>query len=714
MNPKSAHRGLLDEARRLIAEVYEEALTKARDPGYRADPEADDIYARYNAFDALIAQHEQLRGHSLGWISAAFQPSRGAGATRTAETGEFALVDADEMELTVDRARYVQKAEDAHSQALAELEMRLHELNLMLATALDEEAMHPRSLYRAFEDALGELDADVRSKRIVYRLFHECLAPRLGSFYEHANGVLREAGLLPTEEDIRAALRARQAASAGGHAVPSPAQVPPTPESAWTQIAGGVAGAGLNPVDMAVLQQYLAGAAGPPASGAAGRPHGQMAVGAPASGAASPLLAVLGTLQRAQVGVEAAAALTPETLQREILNALGGGDGAGQAQLSELEERTLDLVNRIFQEIHGRAELIDAVKAQLARVQIPIIKLALLEPGLFMEPAHPARRLINELVRVGIGIDAPEDPLLQRLHSLIDRLLEEFDTDSEPFRRALQALMEWEIREREQADRAEAELRLRAEQEAVRARAKQRVVGTIRHYLRDRQVPDEAMQFILKVWAPYMGWVLLNEGQGSDSWREAVHVLRQIVEATQPDRSWEEVRAMVGEDARLLGELEAHLRHSPLMEPERRQLLHVLRDWFRALLHRRAPTGDASDEMSVPPLEAVLPEEEVPPEEPPAPMREIPPEVRPGAWFRLYMGKDHIPRRLKLLSVLEPTGKVLFADRLGEGPLEVDLDTFLDDLDAGRTRLIDEAGAFDRALSHVIRNIRDTLDARAV
>ncbi|HHB13161.1 MAG TPA: DUF1631 family protein, partial [Chromatiales bacterium] len=213
MNPKSAHRGLLDEARRLIAEVYEEALTKARDPGYRADPEADDIYARYNAFDALIAQHEQLRGHSLGWISAAFQPSRGAGATRTAATGEFALVDADEMELTVDRARYVQKAEDAHSQALAELEMRLHELNLMLATALDEEAMHPRSLYRAFEDALGELDADVRSKRIVYRLFHECLAPRLGSFYEHANGVLREAGLLPTEEDIRAALRARQAAS---------------------------------------------------------------------------------------------------------------------------------------------------------------------------------------------------------------------------------------------------------------------------------------------------------------------------------------------------------------------------------------------------------------------------------------------------------------------------------------------------------------------
>lgn len=736
MNPRSAHRRLQEQARRLIAEVYDAALQQAKDPGYRADPEADDVYARYNALDAFVAAHQQLRGHSLGWISAALQPGRGQRHGLAEETGEFALVDADEMELAVDRARYVQKAEDAHTEALAALEMRLYELNLALGTAADDQALHPQSLYRALEDALGELDADVKGKRIVYRLFHECLASRLGDFYGETNRLLIEAGLLPTEDDIRAAVRARQAAAAGLHAMaPAAAGVSgtPSPGGDWGQVVpsgpagpdtggppggvpSGAAAVGLTPQDAAVLQQYLGGGLVPTPGATAGPVPGAAGMGAArAAVTTSPLFGVLSTLQQAQLAAPAVSVGAPQELREHIIEALEGAPGGQGAQLSESEERTLDLVNGIFQEIHEHAELTDAVRAQLARLQIPVIKLALLEPRLFMDPAHPARRLINELVRVGVGIDGADDPLLHRLQALVERLLEGFDADAAPFEQALRALLEWEIREREQAGRAEDALRIQAEQEAIRRQAKQRVVGTIRHYIGNRTVPDEAMQFILKFWAPYMGLVLLREGRDSEAWREAVHVLRQIVEATQPNRSWWEVRAMVGDDAQLLEELEAQLEDTPLMKPERRRLLRLLREWFRTILDRRRPPAEETllDE-SIPTLDEILPEDDPAEmaEEEPAP-REIPAQVRPGAWFRLYMGKDHIPRRLKLLSVLESAGKVLFADRLAEDALEVDLDEFLEDLAAGRTRVIDEAGAFDRALSSVIRNIRDTLDARA-
>lgn len=713
MNPKSVYRSLQEQARSLITEVYDAALEKARDPGYRADPEAGDVYARYNALDALIAAHRQLQGHSLGWVSAALQPGRAQRHGLAEETGEFALVDADEMELAVDRARYVQKAEDAHAEALSALGMRMHELGLLSGVPVDEEALHPQSLYRALGDALGELDTDVRSKRIVYRLFHECLSQRLGAFYERANGVLAEAGILPTEEDILAAVRARQAAAAQVPTAGIPAQGAAAPAGGIQGLpgAGTPSGApragGLTPQDAVVLQQYLGIAATPvPAGAAAGTTGGS-------GGAVSPLFDVLSALQEAQRSGSEVGAGAPRVMREQILGALSA---SGSAQLSEAEERILDLVNGIFEEIHERAELSDAVRAELARLQIPTIKLALLEPNVFMDPAHPARRLVNELVRVGAEVEGSDDPLLGRLQALVDRVLEGFDTDAAPFEHALQALVEWEARQREQVGKVEAALRVKAEQEEIRRRAKERVIGTIRHYLGDRTVPEEAMQFILKFWAPYMGMVLLREGRDSEAWREAVHVLRQIVEATQPNRSWWEVRAMVGDDAQLFEELETQLRGTPLMKPERHKLLRLLREWFRTLLERRRPPAEETvlDE-SVPVLDEVLPEEEPPEElEEEAAPREIPPQVRPGVWFRLYMGRDHIPRRLKLLSVLESAGKVVFVDRMAQETLEVDLDEFLDDLEAGRTRVIDEAGAFDRALSSVIRNIRDSLDARAV
>ena len=80
----------------------------------------------------------------------------------------------------------------------------------------------------------------------------------------------------------------------------------------------------------------------------------------------------------------------------------------------------------------------------------------------------------------------------------------------------------------------------------------------------------------------------------------------------------------------------------------------------------------------------------------------------PGAWLEIYQGASNAKRRLKFSTTLEETGRLLFTDRSGDYSLEIDIQTFMNDLNAGRTRLISENNRFDLALSSVINNIRDS------
>ena len=87
---------------------------------------------------------------------------------------------------------------------------------------------------------------------------------------------------------------------------------------------------------------------------------------------------------------------------------------------------------------------------------------------------------------------------------------------------------------------------------------------------------------------------------------------------------------------------------------------------------------------------------------------ELPDNIVPGTWLEIYQGEDKAKRRLKFSTTLTETNCLLFTDRSGDFILEIDMKTFMDDLESGRTRLINESNRFDLALSSVISNIRNS------
>ena len=88
----------------------------------------------------------------------------------------------------------------------------------------------------------------------------------------------------------------------------------------------------------------------------------------------------------------------------------------------------------------------------------------------------------------------------------------------------------------------------------------------------------------------------------------------------------------------------------------------------------------------------------------------LPESIVPGVWLEVYQGEDKAKRRLKFSKAIIETNHLVFSDRSGDYSLEIDLQSFLDDLSTGRSSLISESNRFDLALSSVISNIRSSQD----
>ena len=150
-----------------------------------------------------------------------------------------------------------------------------------------------------------------------------------------------------------------------------------------------------------------------------------------------------GPLQTNTISVSAGARLYAHLthLQKQTMDTPGneapaGGSllrklaaGLAHDMLSPLDVNTVELVARIFDIILLEQALPAAMKDQLARLQIPVLKAALLDRKFFIDSNHPAHRLLNQLVACGMGW-APDpgqqDKLLNVVSHIVSRINSEF------------------------------------------------------------------------------------------------------------------------------------------------------------------------------------------------------------------------------------------------------------------------------------------------
>lgn len=112
-----------------------------------------------------------------------------------------------------------------------------------------------------------------------------------------------------------------------------------------------------------------------------------------------------------------------------------------QGSLTRSDESTIDLLSAVFETVFRDQNISQEIRDLIRFLQIPVLKAALRDKDFFFQEAHPARRLIDLLSRMGWEQrKGPEDPLFQAMQRSVDRVGRDYDKELSVFTEAVNEL----------------------------------------------------------------------------------------------------------------------------------------------------------------------------------------------------------------------------------------------------------------------------------
>jgi serine/threonine protein kinase len=221
-------------------------------------------------------------------------------------------------------------------------------------------------------------------------------------------------------------------------------------------------------------------------------------------------------------------------------------DGDGEPkQLNQNDSGMIDLVAMIFEYMLKDEHLPDSVKALLSYLQVPYIKVALLDPDLFAKPEHPARVLLDRLSEAGtlwLNKDGyGQFRVFDEIKRVVNRVLNEFSDRVELFDQFLQEFNDYvatvkrrtEQLEKLAVQREEAEQHLQNVRAYVHKRIKTRVA--------DEHIPAAIVAFLLYPWFDYLTSLMLRHGEKSEQWQQGLQVIDSLLWSIKPKTTPHEI-----------------------------------------------------------------------------------------------------------------------------------------------------------------------------
>jgi len=221
----------------------------------------------------------------------------------------------------------------------------------------------------------------------------------------------------------------------------------------------------------------------------------------------------------------------PRTVLREVVPGYSSGD------ISVLDATTTELVAMLFDFVLARRELRDEIKVLLGRLQIPMLKAAMVDRGFFSRKNHPGRQLLNRLADAGLGWTPDEgvdDPLFRKIHDVVDHISRDFVDDLGIFTAALVDLeqfmgeQELDAKPAIEAETAEAEAADRHIAAVIEAKQ------TVEARISQQALPEQVKEFIEVAWQPHLQDALLERGKGSGEYEKAVEALDELIWSVTP------------------------------------------------------------------------------------------------------------------------------------------------------------------------------------
>ena len=245
----------------------------------------------------------------------------------------------------------------------------------------------------------------------------------------------------------------------------------------------------------------------------------------------------------------------------EMVVALTEQKQALKTQANTQEERaTIEVVALLFASILTEERIPTAVRVWFARLQMPVLRVALAEPDFFSSAQHPARRLIDRMGACVMGFDAAPQGAGPELEGEVARVVQVVEAFPETGRKVFQTvLIEFErflerfFRDQNETTKKGVSLASQVEQRETLA-----IQYTIelRKLLDGVPVQDGVREFLFQVWADILATTAMRSGLQSEETRVVREAALELVWVASA-KSTREERAEV---IRRLGPLLASLR----------------------------------------------------------------------------------------------------------------------------------------------------------
>jgi len=194
----------------------------------------------------------------------------------------------------------------------------------------------------------------------------------------------------------------------------------------------------------------------------------------------------------------------------ELVRASGG---------APIDQIVIDIVSALFDQVLSDPKVAPEMARQIARLQMPVLRVALGDIGFFSSRKHPVRRFVNRIATLSGTIDEQDasasQACLTRVTELVDSIVEgDFDNPGlyEGKLAELESFIE-QATSREAAEQAAVAELLNGKEADLRVH--QRYMQILKRELADIEIPEFLRDFLTQIWSQVQ--VMATARHGADS-----------------------------------------------------------------------------------------------------------------------------------------------------------------------------------------------------
>jgi hypothetical protein len=267
--------------------------------------------------------------------------------------------------------------------------------------------------------------------------------------------------------------------------------------------------------------------------------------------------------------------------------------------LSDEEALVADVVTVMFDQLFADRRIPQILKDIVARLQMPVLQLALVDRTVFSNPHHPARRLIDLVAEFGMTLELGDahGSTIDSIARIVDEVARRHATDPAAFTVAYHRLDDMFYHHEESALEADPDIRELQEAEATEC-AQRAAKALVISRLRGRTLPVTVQAFIQIAWRNVLIRDYLDGGLNGKAWKLGVATLDELLKSVQLPASRADRQNLAKGLSSLIGLIRDGAEHADVHP-------HLVEEFFIDLqrLHELAVRGDLDDELCPPDLD---------------------------------------------------------------------------------------------------------------